>query len=252
MKKPFFKTFVVILTVLGSTLLLSLNSFNSAPENNAVLIQLFTSQGCSSCPPADRLLNEISDKYADRNVHVLSYHVDYWDRLGWKDTFSQKAFSEKQYAYAKTFQLNTVYTPQAIVNGATEFVGSNRSKMETAIQEFSSSTENARIDVRSERVDDSLHIAYNISVMQNDDILTFSLFIIEKNTAVARGENRGKSLLSKNIVIKEKSAKQKEGEITIEIPKEFSTEKLGTLAYLKGKDGKIRGVSKEIELKTIN
>lgn len=144
-------------------------------------IQLFTSQGCSSCPPADRLLKEISDKYADKNVHVLSYHVDYWNRLGWKDTFSQKVFSDKQYAYAKTFKLNTVYTSQAIVNGAREFVGSNRAIMETAIKEFNNSTQNASSTIRAERVDDSLRITYTISGMHNDESFIFP-FLYQKKT----------------------------------------------------------------------
>ena len=76
-----------------------------------VVVELFTSQGCSSCPPAEQLLAEMSDK--DTNILLLSFHVDYWNRLGWVDTFSSNNFTERQYMYGNLFGLQSVYTPQA-------------------------------------------------------------------------------------------------------------------------------------------
>ncbi|MGB3774226.1 MAG: DUF1223 domain-containing protein, partial [Leeuwenhoekiella sp.] len=118
MKLAFLRVIVVFLIVVG-TGLYNLTNKRIKKGDNAVLIELFTSQGCSSCPPADKLLKELAENHPEGNVYVLSYHVDYWDRLGWKDIFSQKKFTEKQYSYAKAFKLSTVYTPQAIVNGDT-------------------------------------------------------------------------------------------------------------------------------------
>ncbi|HEA28778.1 MAG TPA: DUF1223 domain-containing protein [Leeuwenhoekiella sp.] len=250
MKKPLFKTILVILTALGGISLISMGNSPVKTENNAVLIQLFTSQGCSSCPPADRLLNEIAKKYADDNVHVLSYHVDYWDRLGWKDTFSQKTYSEKQYAYAKIFNLNTVYTPQAIVNGATEFVGSNHTRMQDAIEDYTKLSEKAQISLQAQRNADYVAISYETTAMQTGDKLTFSLFIPEKNTAVVRGENKGKKLLSKNIVLLEKQTAQTQGKIAIHIPDTFKIENFGIMAYLQNEKKKVKAVAEEKHIKT--
>ena len=96
------------------------NAAKSTAKGVAVL-ELFTSEGCSSCPPADDVLRDLAK---DSNVIALSFHVTYWNRLGWKDSFSQKIFDERQYAYGEKFQANGVYTPQAVINGTTEMVGS--------------------------------------------------------------------------------------------------------------------------------
>src|ERR1041385_3414480 len=87
----------------------------SKEQNGFALIELFTSEGCSSCPPADVALEEVQKKYADKNVLAVGYHVDYWDKLGWKDAFSNSLFTERQEYYSNIFHLNTIYTPQAIV-----------------------------------------------------------------------------------------------------------------------------------------
>ncbi len=102
--------------------------------NPFAVVQLFTSQGCSSCPPADRLLDKVKEDYD--NVAVLSYHVDYWNRLGWKDPFSKKEYTELQYAYGNKFGGGNVYTPQAVINGKLHFVGSNEAKMKGNLSKF--------------------------------------------------------------------------------------------------------------------
>ena len=97
------------------------------------VIELFTSQGCSSCPPADRLLAKTNRTSNGRNIFTLSFHVDYWNRLGWADPFSQSAFSKRQEHYVSSLNASGSYTPQAVVNGTTEFVGSNESSLNRAI-----------------------------------------------------------------------------------------------------------------------
>src|SRR5471032_1935701 len=96
---------------------------SKVPANNGfVLIELFTSEGCSSCPPADELVARIQKADKDKAVYILAYHVDYWNLLGWKDQFSNAANSQRQRQYASWLKLSEVYTPQIVVNGKKEFV----------------------------------------------------------------------------------------------------------------------------------
>ena len=91
-----------------------------------VVVELFTSEGCSSCPPADILLGELSTRKWESGEFIsLAFHVDYWNRLGWKDRFSSKAYSRRQRNYALSFAENSVYTPQMVVEGKVGFVGSD-------------------------------------------------------------------------------------------------------------------------------
>jgi len=96
-----------------------------------IVVELYTSQGCNSCPPADRMLRDLA---ARPGVLALSFHVDYWDYIGWKDGFAQPAFTERQRAYQRVLGARYVYTPQAVIAGAAEVVGSDRAKLEAAIR----------------------------------------------------------------------------------------------------------------------
>src|SRR5579859_6695441 len=108
--------------------------FGMAPAAKGfAVVELFTSEGCSSCPAADALVATVQKEDKDLPVYILSFHVDYWDRLGWKDAFSDAAYSDRQREYARWLRLSSVYTPQVVVNGHQEFVGSDAVKLREAI-----------------------------------------------------------------------------------------------------------------------
>jgi hypothetical protein len=107
------------------------------PAAAPVLVELFTSEGCSSCPPADLLLSRLMQESPIEGVPIvaLGFHVDYWDRLGWKDRFSSAAFTERQNQYAEAWKTDRIYTPQAVVDGRFEFVGTDARRVVSAIAE---------------------------------------------------------------------------------------------------------------------
>ena len=123
------------LLVVRFAFLIVLASVLGAAERQPVLVELFTSEGCSSCPPADRLLQalERSQPIAGAQVIALSEHVDYWNSAGWRDPFSKAQFSQRQADYARAFNLASNYTPQMVVDGRSEFVGSSAGKASEAI-----------------------------------------------------------------------------------------------------------------------
>jgi hypothetical protein len=108
----------------------------TAPPERVVLVELFTSEGCSSCPPADQLLRQIDGTRLSSGVRMIavSEHVTYWDHLGWKDPFSAETMTARQNAYGDRFHLDSVYTPQMVVNGETELVGGNGPKLQRAVE----------------------------------------------------------------------------------------------------------------------
>ena len=112
------------------------NDSNTTQGPAVVLVELFTSQGCSSCPPADRVLADIVSEQpiAGAKIIGLSEHVDYWNRLGWKDPFSSSQFTRRQADYSKAFGGAQIYTPQMIVDGTEEFVGSEARKLRQALK----------------------------------------------------------------------------------------------------------------------
>lgn len=162
------------------------------------VIELFTSEGCSSCPPADKLLETINKEYAGKNVLTLSYHVDYWNKLGWKDEFSNAENTARQSYYANIFRLNSIYTPQAVVNGTTEFVGSDRSKMVNSIER--SKKINKTITLNAFTDNNKVIVDYKINDQSANENILIALIQKQATTDVKRGENGGRKLHHINIV----------------------------------------------------
>lgn len=208
---------------------------NRTNDSNLSVLELFTSQGCSSCPPADRLLG----KYAKmRNVIALSYHVDYWNRLGWKDPFSSNIFSQRQNDYADHFKLNGVYTPQLIINGQKEMVGSDANKIEETLTK-QQNIESAVIKINEIKSDgDKLMLNYTIHGIQNGSVLNIALIQNEITTSIKAGENSGVDLTNYNVV---RSFKQinvtsdETNKVDIDMVKQADRTNLSIVAFLQNK-----------------
>jgi hypothetical protein len=164
-----------------------------------VLVELFTSEGCSSCPPADKNLTflEKQQPVTKADIITLAFHVDYWDQLGWKDRFSSPLFSQRQNEYTQALKLESSYTPQMIVDGRAEFVGSNSGQ---ASSEILKATENSK--ARVEIAVDAGHVKVVISDMPAHKDSTVFAAIAEDgiSSRVERGENSGMTLEHVSVV----------------------------------------------------
>ena len=169
----------------------------AAQENPPVVVELFTSQGCSSCPPADALLHDYTDR---RDVIALALHVDYWDYIGWKDTFATPAHTRRQKAYARAGKRRVVYTPQMIIGGRDSIVGHEPGALAAAIARHATASARValnvvrdgaqRVTIRAERRERGLG-ALVVQLVQ---------YIPEQTVDIRRGENRGRQVSYANIV----------------------------------------------------
>ncbi len=185
----------------------AISSESRASESNdkhgVAVVELFTSQGCSSCPPADAVLQTIARQAKSQAsaVFPLSFHVDYWNRLGWTDPYSDARYSRRQRQYAAAMKSRRVYTPQMIVNGTTEFNGSNLTKANHAIKTALESPANVAIALNiSDKKSNHLTFAYDIEGNTQERYLLTAITTSPKENKVSRGENAGRSLSHVNVV----------------------------------------------------
>lgn len=177
----------------------SLSSEARAGDRPVVVAELFTSQGCSSCPPAEAYLEDLAER---ADVIALEFHVDYWDYIGWEDPFAKKSYTDRQKQYMRALHSRYVYTPQIVIDGAKHVVGSDRMKVELAIRDRQD--EKREADMPKVRVLKSGENALTVSVDGDPHGRIYDLFLItydkEHRTEVKRGENRGRTLVNRNVV----------------------------------------------------
>lgn len=168
-----------------------------------VLVELFTSEGCSSCPPADSVLARLEKEQpnTDAEIITLSLHVDYWNYLGWRDEFSLAHFGERQGGYASHFGLDSNYTPQMVVDGQKEFVGSNYKNATNAIAE-AVKNEKAAVEILAEMEAKKINFKIKSEDISKHDESYIWLVITEDNltNSVKRGENAGRTLAHTSVV----------------------------------------------------
>lgn len=168
-----------------------------------VLVELFTSEGCSSCPPADALLTRIG---ADRELAIvpLAFHVDYWNHLGWSDPFSSHRWSLRQSAYAQALRRDEVYTPQAIVGGAADVNGSDERALRRMVAAARSRAGEVRLDGTARRGDDGVRVDVRAAVPAGTTAGALRLVVVLYEnglaTAVGAGENTGRTLREDYVV----------------------------------------------------
>lgn len=163
-------------------------------KHPAGVIELFTSQGCNSCPPADALLAELA---AAGEVVTLAYHVDYWDYLGWRDTLASKENTQRQRDYARSFGNNSVYTPQAVINGRTQVNGAKRKSVLGALEKDGG----LPVEVAITRSGDRIVIEAGAAAVQTGSAnLVIVYFQPPMQVTAAHGENAGKTIAYWNAV----------------------------------------------------
>jgi len=171
------------------------------PSKNFAVIELFTSEGCWSCPPADELIAKLSKDNKNKKLYILAYHVDYWDHQGWKDKFSQHSFTLRQRAYASNMNLSTIYTPQIVINGQTEVVGSDTNGVLSAIQDAMASDHLSTLTLTIDELEGKqIKVHYTSQSKAKKSTLHIALVQKEAITYVKAGENAGKTLSHVQIV----------------------------------------------------
>lgn len=176
---------------------LFLFAFASAKADPRAVIELFTSQGCSSCPAADKLLSELQ---ADPTIIPLSLAIDYWDYLGWKDTLALPGHTHRQKAYSQMRGDREIYTPQAVINGVTQMIGSDRAGIETAIAQNRGSALPLSVPIELSVADERVSVRIPARADGGAGEVWLCPVSGSVSVSITRGENRGRTITYTNVV----------------------------------------------------
>jgi hypothetical protein len=251
--KAFIVSFLMALVLLTSTAFTYLRSPEA--DKGFALVELFTSEGCSSCPPADALVAKIGKETLNRPVYILSFHVDYWNRLGWKDVYSKTEYSTRQKRYSGWMHLSGAYTPQIVVNGKTEMVGSNEKALRRAITTGLSNAPAVTLTFEDASLNQQkLQLKYHILNVADDYILNVAFVQNQAQTQVKAGENAGKTLPHINIVRELKTIPlngHQTGTVSIPLPEHFNLKDSQVISFIQNrKTGEIMA-AKRVQLSAI-
>ncbi len=197
--------------------------------NNVSVIELFTSEGCSSCPSADALMPKLQEQYGDKLI-ILAFHVDYWDRLGWKDAFSKPEWTRRQNQYASALGADNIYTPQAVVNGSGHITGSNKSGVQDLIGKGLSSSQPIELTAKKDGAN-GVSVSYKTS-LKSGEVVNLALVQRHATTNVRRGENGGRKLEHYNVVRDFSSSNQGNDSKTFSLPDGLNAADVHIIAYV--------------------
>jgi len=220
----------------------------------AVVVELFTSEGCSSCPPADELLGHLRQDLSAKNVQVipLGFHVDYWNSLGWKDRFSSAEFTQRQEQYTRSLKVDGPYTPEMVVDGEVEFVGNDSGRAQSTIRQQASELETAQVKIATAGKDQlTVQIKGPASPKDGALVMLVMLVITEDNlsTQVGSGENGGRTLHHAAVVreLREVGTLKNgalETTVPLKLQKDWKRNDLRAVVFVQnGPSGKIEGAA---------
>lgn len=214
--------------------------------NGFAVVELFTSEGCSSCPPADELLARLEKESAGKPLYLLAFHVDYWDHQGWKDSFSQHSFSERQEAYAGWFHLNSVYTPQVVINGISQYVGSDAGNITGGINNAFNANVGQHLALIGQPANGKMNVSWTLSTPQQHTRL--HLAFVQKNAQsnVRAGENAGRKLSHVQIVQQLTTVDPNKSQYaTLNMPAGFNSQDWELIGFVqRNSDGRIIAAGK--------
>jgi hypothetical protein len=205
-------------------------------DSGFAVVELFTSQGCSSCPSADENLAAIA-KQAEldgKKVITLSFHVDYWNYLGWKDPYSTAEATKRQRLYAGVHGSKQVYTPQMVVNGTTELLGSSRDKSKIAIQTAIKRRPRSSLQLATKTEGNTVVVMWKIDGLQSTDLINLALVQNQVEDSVETGENSGHTLKHVNVVrdFQVANPAKAEDSLSLKLPAGVEPKDLHVVAYL--------------------
>lgn len=215
-------------------------------RNGFAVVELFTSEGCSSCPPADQLIGTFVEKYGNQPVYLLTYHVDYWDDLGWKDQFSRSQYSLRQQQYSRILR-SQIYTPQLIVNGKMQMTGSDQNAAEHAIETALADSENGSLGLSVKVSGKKADVAFNVTGSNAQQELLISLIEKKAYSYVKRGENKGLRLIHWQIVHQQKQVPLSNSSqvLNFKLPENFDTNNWEVIGMVQHTEtGAITGAAK--------
>jgi hypothetical protein len=226
--------FTTVLILIGITASAQ-NNLDKKSSKGIAVLELFTSEGCSSCPPADELMGRIQNENKDNQVYVLSFHVDYWDRQGWKDIFSNPDYTKRQYSYAKWLGKEPIYTPQLVINGKNDYVASDEIKVRNAIKNALSKPATAELSLEVTQINNKLNVSYNVNGIAKNSSLLLAVVQKSAKSNVKRGENANRILSHYQIVKGFHSVTLKnngKGSTFISVPKEYTTKDFEIIGFV--------------------
>jgi len=210
----------------------------TSSASGVAVVELYTSEGCSSCPPADGVLATLEGQSA--SVYALEFHVDYWDDLGWPDPFSSADWTRRQQAYARSFEARSLYTPQMIVAGTDAFIGSDRARAEADIARSLARPAPVHISVHSRAADtDTVTVDFEALTSPPDATVSIAVVQHEAVTNVRAGENAGRTLRHVNIVRALAMARPPASTVTIRVPPSLNRSEGEVIAFVQeeGREG---------------
>ena len=243
--------------ILSTALWLVSTGFIFAQEPRAngepfAIVELFVSEGCSDCPPADEFLSKLTNYARSNNkrIYTLSFQVDYWNNLGWADPFSSPLFTQRQQQYASVLP-GGVYTPEMIINGKEAFVGSDEGKAKQYIDLYLSNPPENNITLNLDQSGSDLKVNYTVAQQKGKSVVNFALVERGLVSQVTAGENGGRTLKHDNVVREFKTIDldNVKGTVVFTKPRENDLTRFSVIAYVQSKEDMAISAASEIDLR---